>query len=147
MASNYDVHSPPDCENNLQYKSIFNILKFLTISTVTKIVKWSKILLMMIQKVSMAILTIITMVMISEAWLFFSQLQQSDGNTNVHVQWCLFAWLCLTPLIYISVISWLSILLVEETEGSGENQRPVASHWQTLSHNVVHLILTEIRTQ
>jgi len=34
----------------------------------------------------------------------------------------------------ISVISWRSVLLVEET---GENHRPVASHWQTLSHNVV----------
>ena len=34
----------------------------------------------------------------------------------------------------ISVISWWSVLLVEET---GENHRPVASHWQTLSHNVV----------
>ena len=33
MASNYDVYSPPECENNLQYKSIFNILKFLTISS------------------------------------------------------------------------------------------------------------------
>ena len=30
----------------------------------------------------------------------------------------------------ISVISWWSVLLVEET---GENYRPVASHWQTLS--------------
>jgi hypothetical protein len=30
----------------------------------------------------------------------------------------------------ISVISWRSVLLVEET---GENQQPVASHWQTLS--------------
>jgi len=38
----------------------------------------------------------------------------------------------------ISVISWWSLfLLVEETRGSGENHRPVASHWQTLSHNVV----------
>jgi len=27
----------------------------------------------------------------------------------------------------------------------GENHRPVA-HWQTLSHNVVHLALIEIRT-
>jgi hypothetical protein len=27
---------------------------------------------------------------------------------------------------------------------TGENHRPVASHWQTLSHNVVHLALTEI---
>jgi len=28
----------------------------------------------------------------------------------------------------ISVISWLSVLLVEETEVSGENHRPAASH-------------------
>jgi hypothetical protein len=31
----------------------------------------------------------------------------------------------------ISVISWLSILLVEETGVPVENYRPVASHWQT----------------
>ena len=37
----------------------------------------------------------------------------------------------------ISVISWRSVLLVEETRVPGENHRPVASHWQTLSHNVV----------
>ena len=37
----------------------------------------------------------------------------------------------------ISVISWLSVLLVEETGGPRENHRPVASHLQTLSHNVV----------
>jgi hypothetical protein len=37
-------------------------------------------------------------------------------------------------------------LLVEETGGPGENHRPAASHWQTLSHNVVHLALVEIRT-
>jgi hypothetical protein len=42
----------------------------------------------------------------------------------------------------ISVISYRSVLLVEET---GENHWPVASHWQTLSHNVVHLALVEIR--
>ena len=34
----------------------------------------------------------------------------------------------------ISVISWWSVLLVKEI---GENHRPVASHRQTLSHNVV----------
>jgi hypothetical protein len=28
----------------------------------------------------------------------------------------------------ISIISWRSVLLVEETGGPGENQRPVASH-------------------
>ena len=37
----------------------------------------------------------------------------------------------------ISVISWLSVLLVEETGVPGENHRPVAGHRQTLSHNVV----------
>jgi hypothetical protein len=33
----------------------------------------------------------------------------------------------------ISVISWQSVLLVEETLVSGENHQPVASHWETLS--------------
>jgi len=37
----------------------------------------------------------------------------------------------------ISVISWRSVLLVEETGVPGENQRPATSHWQTWSHNVV----------
>jgi hypothetical protein len=40
----------------------------------------------------------------------------------------------------ISVISWRSVLLVKETEVPGENHRPVASHSQTLSHNVVSSI-------
>ena len=34
----------------------------------------------------------------------------------------------------ILFISWRSVLLVEE---KGENLRSVASHWKTLSHNVV----------
>jgi len=34
----------------------------------------------------------------------------------------------------ISVISWRLVLLVEET---GENHRPITSHWQTLSHHFV----------
>jgi len=37
----------------------------------------------------------------------------------------------------ISVISWHTVLLVEETRVPWENLRPAASHWQTLSHNVV----------
>ena len=37
----------------------------------------------------------------------------------------------------ISLISWRSVLLVEETGVPWENHRPVASHWHTLSHNVV----------
>ena len=37
----------------------------------------------------------------------------------------------------ISVISWWSVLLVEETGVLGENHLPVTSHWQTWTHNVV----------
>ena len=39
----------------------------------------------------------------------------------------------------ISVISWRSVLLVEETGAPRENHRTVTSHWKTKSHNVVHL--------
>ena len=37
----------------------------------------------------------------------------------------------------ILAIQWRLVLLVEETGVPGENHRHVASHWQTLSHNVV----------
>jgi len=33
----------------------------------------------------------------------------------------------------------MSVLLVEDTGVPGESQRPVASHLQTLSHNVVSI--------
>ena len=36
-----------------------------------------------------------------------------------------------------SVISWWSVLLMEEIRVPGENHRPVTGHWQTLSRNVV----------
>ena len=45
----------------------------------------------------------------------------------------------------ISTMSWRSVLLVEETEVSGENYRPAASQWQTLLHNVVSS-MSDIRT-
>ena len=35
---------------------------------------------------------------------------------------------------------------MEETGGTGENHRPIANHCQNLSHNVVHLALSGIRT-
>ena len=61
---------------------------------------------------------------------------------------CLFVCLMVFNATFnnISAISWRSVLLVEETEGLGENHRPVASHWQSLSLNVVYLALIEIRT-
>jgi hypothetical protein len=37
----------------------------------------------------------------------------------------------------ISVISWWSVLLVEETAVPEENYRPVTSHLQSLLHKVV----------
>ena len=37
----------------------------------------------------------------------------------------------------ISIISWRSVVLVEVNGVPGEIHRPVGSHWQTLSHNVV----------
>jgi hypothetical protein len=37
----------------------------------------------------------------------------------------------------ISVVSWWSVLLLEETIVPGENHQRVTSHWQPLSHNVV----------
>jgi len=46
----------------------------------------------------------------------------------------------------ISVISWRSVLLMEETGVPGENH--IESYWQTLSHNVVSStpLLSRIRT-
>ena len=36
----------------------------------------------------------------------------------------------------ILALSWRSVLLMEETEATGENHRPATSHWQTLLHKV-----------
>jgi hypothetical protein len=37
----------------------------------------------------------------------------------------------------VSVIAWCSVLLLEKTGVPEENHRPVASNWQTVSHNAV----------
>ena len=67
---------------------------------------------------------------------------------NVCLLVCLFVCLMVLNVTFnnILVISWRCVLLVEETRGPRENHRPVASHWQTLWHNVVRLALIEIRT-
>ena len=43
-----------------------------------------------------------------------------------------------------SSISWRSVLLVEKTGGPGENHQPEASHWQTLSHNPIMIMLYRV---
>ena len=45
----------------------------------------------------------------------------------------------LTPVSTIFQLyrAWWSVLLMEETGVHRDNYRPVESHWQTLSHNVV----------
>ena len=59
--------------------------------------------------------------------------QTTDLSLRVRVSVMVFN----ATFINISVISWRSVLLGEETGVPGEIHRIVASHWQTLSHNVV----------
>ena len=53
------------------------------------------------------------------------------------------------PLNNISVISWRSVLLVEETGVPGENPLTCRKSLTNLSHNVVsrHLTMNGVRTQ
>jgi hypothetical protein len=69
--------------------------------------------------------------------LYISAIFACCSNSGLGLQ-------CLMPLSTIFQLyrlSWLSILLVEETGVPGKNHRPAVSHWQTLSQNVyrVHL--------
>jgi hypothetical protein len=63
--------------------------------------------------------------------------------------WC--GWWCLMPLstIFQLVISWLSVLLVEETAVPGENHRPVESHYKLydIMMDRVHRVMSRVRTQ
>ena len=57
---------------------------------------------------------------------------------NIILYLCLFVCLMVFNVTFnISVVLRWSVLLVEEAWVPGENHSPVASHWQTLSHNVV----------
>ena len=73
---------------------------------------------------------------ISEIYGFFDILKvpQWIGSLNSDVQQLVWFIMLNATFNNISVISWLSVLLVEEP---GENHQPVASHWKTLLHNVV----------
>ena len=68
--------------------------------------------------------------------LFYNNL--SNLLTNIHILELELGLWCLMPLSNnISAISWLSVLLVEETGVPWENHWPLTSHWQTWSHDVV----------
>jgi hypothetical protein len=70
---------------------------------------------------------------------FFFQISDRQVVLGSFSLYCLFTWWCLTILFLnsVSVILWRQVLLVEETGVPWENYRPVASHLQTLSHNLV----------
>ena len=69
----------------------------------------------------------------SFVWPTIYPTQDQHPNHYIADTFCFFVW-------------WWPVLLVEETGGPRENHWPVASHWQTLSYNVLHLALIEIRT-
>ena len=80
----------------------------------------------------------------SQCWQLFNYRFIFEIDTCIRLCVCLIVFNA--TFNNISVISLRSVLLVEETGGTGENHRPVASHWQTLSHNVVRFALIKIRT-
>ena len=70
-----------------------------------------------------------------------------DISANDTLPGYLLVWWCLTPLSTIFHLYRAGQFYWFRKPGRlGENHRPVANHWQTLSHNVVHLALIEIRT-
>ena len=63
----------------------------------------------------------------------------------IHI-WLFVRLFCLTPLSTIFQLYRGGQFYWRRKPKDPENHQPVASHWQTLSHNVVHLALIEIRT-
>jgi hypothetical protein len=53
------------------------------------------------------------------------------------LKWWVMSYIVNATFNNLSVISWQSVLLVEEPRVPGENHQSASSHWQTLSHNVV----------
>ena len=82
---------------------------------------------------------------LQQCWYVFYQMLRNLYNCRKcnYVGWLIGLMVFNATFNNISVISWGSVLLVEET---AENHQTVTSHWQTLSHHVVHLTLIEIQS-
>ena len=73
---------------------------------------------------------------LSVHWAINSSSQSLDtDNINRRDQRCFMVFN--STFNNISVMLWLSVLLVKETRVPAENHWSATSHWQTLSHNVV----------
>ena len=58
-------------------------------------------------------------------------------NHDIYKSWLLYDFHCRGLGLWCLMPLSMSVLLVKQTGVRWENHRPVASHWQTLSHNVV----------
>jgi hypothetical protein len=72
----------------------------------------------------------LTKVILSVTWRRLFQKRVVSTNLYIYVFIRVMAMVLNATFNNISVISWLSVLLVEETGVPRENHRPVISHWQ-----------------
>ena len=66
-------------------------------------------------------------------------------DIDIKELWFWFSWFMVLSATFnnISVISWRSVVLMEETGVPGENHRPSASHWQILTHELCIFCISE----
>ena len=134
------------------------------IKQIAKTLKWSQMYKLNADSISTKvniILTFISNLMHTEQhWLIRQAHDQKIGYPNnlkeafedtkgaIRIQISKKIWLdfwCLSAIFSsIAAISWWSVLVVEETSVPGENHRPCASNWLTLSLAVLVIGLYEL---
>ena len=121
--------TPVSSTNKTNRRDITEILLKVTLSTITS--NWQNDLFRIFTTILFPLYNFLIVLFSFMMWIDASLIHISlySGHYGVMVFNATF--------INISAISWPSILSVEETEVPGEKHRPVASHWQTLSHYVV----------